>query len=255
MRQPLIAGNWKMHGSQTFIDEIVPLLQNDPVVSAQPEFLLLPPSLYLPKLSSMLAGTSISWGAQDISEHVQEGAYTGQISGAMLTDYGASYVLVGHSERRLYNGETDFIVAAKLSSALEAGLTPILCLGENAQERNARRTLDIIQEQLAAVLHFYDNHPSLRALVVAYEPVWAIGTGVNALPAQVQEVHAFIRERLGRCDESWAQQVRIVYGGSLKPDNAAEILSMPDVDGGLIGGASLNAASFLQIGQICNNCF
>jgi triosephosphate isomerase len=190
---------------------------------------------YLQQVSERLAGTPIAWGAQNVSEHAQ-GAYTGEVSAAMLKDFGCRYVIVGHSERRQLYRESDAQVAAKFAAAQAAGLTPILCVGETLEERETGRTEEVVSRQLAAVT----KTSSFRTAVLAYEPVWAIGTGRNATPEQAQAVHAFLRARL-------SSDVRILYGGSVKAQNAAAIFAMPDVDGGLIGGASLAAKEFIEI--------
>ena len=229
-RTRLVAGNWKMHGSRetirALLDAIVAVVD-----AAGAQCAICPPFPYLAQVAERLRGTAIAWGAQNVAEHVQ-GAYTGEVSAAMLAEFGCRYVIVGHSERRQLYGETDAQVAAKFAAARKAGLTPILCVGETLAERDAGRTTEVVARQLGAV--------AFTAGVVAYEPVWAIGTGRNATPEQAQEVHAFLRERLPR-------DTPILYGGSVKPQNAAAIFAMPDVDGGLIGGASLVAADFLAI--------
>jgi len=229
-RTRLVAGNWKMHGSRetirALLDAIVAVVDAPGAQCA-----ICPPFPYLAQVAERLRGTAIAWGAQNVAEHAQ-GAYTGEVSAAMLAEFGCRYVIVGHSERRQLYGETDAQVAAKFAAARKAGLTPILCVGETLAERDAGRTTEVVARQLGAV--------AFTAGVVAYEPVWAIGTGRNATPEQAQEVHAFLRERLPR-------DTPILYGGSVKPQNAAAIFAMPDVDGGLIGGASLVAADFLAI--------
>jgi len=229
-RTRLVAGNWKMHGSRETIRALL-----DAIVAGMDapgaQCAICPPFPYLAQVAERLRGTAIAWGAQNVAEHVQ-GAYTGEVSAAMLAEFGCRYVIVGHSERRQLYGETDAQVAAKFAAARKAGLTPILCVGETLAERDAVRTTEVVARQLGAV--------AFTAGVVAYEPVWAIGTGRNATPEQAQEVHAFLRERLPR-------DTPILYGGSVKPQNAAAIFAMPDVDGGLIGGASLVAADFLAI--------
>jgi triosephosphate isomerase len=192
-----------------------------------------------------LRGSSVALGAQDVSIHAQ-GAYTGEVSAAMLADFGVRYAIVGHSERRTLHGESDVTVAGKVAAALKSGLTPIFCLGETLAERESNVTADVVVRQLQAVL----DHSGIAAFaqsVIAYEPVWAIGTGKTASPEQAQEVHALIRQRLAKEDAAVAAGVRILYGGSMKPANAAELLRQPDIDGGLIGGAALVAADFLAI--------
>jgi triosephosphate isomerase len=229
----LVAGNWKMHGSRESISGLLDAITAG-AHTAGVECVVCPPYPYLPQVAERLSGTPIAWGAQNLSEHAQ-GAYTGEVSAAMLAEVGCRYVIVGHSERRQLYGETDAQVAAKFSAASKAGLTPILCVGETLAERDAGGTSEVVARQLAAV--------PFTGGVLAYEPVWAIGTGRNATPQQAQEVHALLRARL---PAQWRDSP-ILYGGSVKPQNAAAIFAMPDVDGGLIGGASLVAADFLAI--------
>jgi triosephosphate isomerase (TIM) len=232
MRARLVAGNWKMHGSlaanRALMDALVAGVQGV-------ECAVCVPFPYLAQAAERLKGTAIAWGAQNLSEHAQ-GAYTGEVSAAMLTDLGCRYVLVGHSERRQLYGETDAQAAAKFAAAQGAGLRPIFCIGETLAERDAGRTEEVVARQLDAVL----GRSKFGDAVLAYEPVWAIGTGRTATPEQAQAVHGFLRKRVG-------EATRILYGGSVKAQNAAAIFSMPDVDGGLIGGASLVAADFLAI--------
>ncbi len=209
------------------------------------EMVVCAPFPYLPQLQQELQGRVIAWGAQNVSAQTA-GAYTGEVSAEMLREFGCSYVIIGHSERRTLYGETSTQVAAKFVRAQQAGLIPILCIGETLTEREANQTEAVVAEQLDAVLTAAGIAAFVNA-VIAYEPVWAIGTGKTATPQQAQEVHAFIRARLATHDQAVAQQVRIQYGGSMKPGNAAELLSMPDIDGGLIGGASLVAEDFLAI--------
>ena len=226
-RSRLVAGNWKMHGSRASIAALL-----DELVKANPPgCAVCPPFPFLAQVAERLRGSRVAWGAQNASEHAQ-GAYTGEVSAAMLAEFGCRYVIVGHSERRHIYGETDAQVAAKFKAARAAGLTPILCVGETLEERDAGRTEAVVARQLDAV--------QFETGVLAYEPVWAIGTGRNATPEQAQEVHAFLRKRV-------TPETAIIYGGSVKPQNAATIFAMPDVDGGLIGGASLVAKDFLDI--------
>ena len=238
MRIPLVAGNWKMHGNRTsnraLLDAVVKGLDGLKGV----ECAVCVPYPYLGETAVQLAGTRLAWGAQDLSEHAQ-GAFTGEVSAAMLAEFGCRYVLVGHSERRQLFGEGDAAVAAKFAAALARGLTPILCLGETLAEREAGRTEEVVVRQLDAVFSL-NRKENFGEAVVAYEPVWAIGTGRTATPQQVQDVHSFLRKRL-------LQGTRLLYGGSVKPDNAAGLFALPDVDGGLIGGASLVAADFIAI--------
>ena len=243
-RKPLIAGNWKMNGSIEMADSLV-----DAIAAGRPDngadVLVIPPFPYLDRLSRRVADAGLGLGAQDLSAH-GSGAYTGEVSGGMLADVGAAFVLVGHSERRAMHGETNEIVAAKFEAALAVGLTPVLCVGESRAQREANETESVVGAQLEAVIERCGG-ASLANAVVAYEPVWAIGTGLVATPEQAQRVHAFIRARLADHDATIPSGIRILYGGSMKPQNAAELLACEDIDGGLIGGASLNADDFLAI--------
>ena len=230
MRERLVAGNWKMHGSREINRALL-----EAIVAADVACAVCVPFPYLAQASERLRGTRVAWGAQTVSEHAR-GAYTGEVSAAMLGEFGCRYVLVGHSERRQLYGEGDAQVAAKFAAARAAGITPIVCVGETLEERESDRTQSVVARQVDAVL----SRGGLGEAVLAYEPVWAIGTGRNATPEQVQEVHAFLRQRVGA-------GTPILYGGSVKPDNAGAIFAMPDVDGGLIGGASLVAKDFIAI--------
>lgn len=205
------------------------------------------PAPYLQQCADTLAGTQLAWGAQDVSVHAS-GAYTGEVAASMLLDFGCRYVIVGHSERRAYHGETDQLVAQKALAALGAGLTPIVCVGETLEQREAGQTNVVVGRQMSAVLELLDAD-ALARIVVAYEPVWAIGTGKTATPAMAQEVHAQLRSQLRERNAAAGEQVAILYGGSMKPDNAAELMAQADIDGGLIGGAALKAADFLAIIQ------
>lgn len=242
-RKKLIAGNWKMNGSlaanAALIGELLAGI-------GQPacDVAVCVPAVYLAQVQLLLAGQGgIALGAQDVSQH-ESGAYTGDVSAAMLKELGARYVIVGHSERRQYQGETDAQVAVKAQRALAAGLTPIVCVGETLREREQGETESVVSRQLSAVIQL--NGERLADLVVAYEPVWAIGTGRTATPEQAQAVHAALRALLAAADLQ-AAGVRILYGGSMNAGNAAELLAQPDIDGGLIGGASLKARDFLKI--------
>ncbi|MEX0638516.1 MAG: triose-phosphate isomerase [Burkholderiales bacterium] len=230
MRARLVAGNWKMHGSLAANAALL-----DAFVAGGVGCAVCVPFPYLAQAAERLRGTRIAWGAQNLSEHAS-GAYTGEVSAAMLGEFGCRYVLVGHSERRQIYGETDAQVAAKFAAARAGDITPILCVGETLPEREAGRTQEVVARQLDAVV----ARGGIGDAVVAYEPVWAIGTGRTATPEQAQEVHAFLRRRL-------SASTTILYGGSVKPGNAAAIFGMPDVDGGLIGGASLVAGDFIAI--------
>jgi triosephosphate isomerase len=213
---------------------------------AKAQFGVCVPYPYLPQVADLLRGSSISWGAQDVSDHPY-GAYTGDVSAQMLRDFSCTYVLVGHSERRQYHQETDAVVARKARAALQAGLTPIICVGETEQERNEGKTLQVVRRQLQAILDLLQNQ--IDQCLLAYEPVWAIGTGKVPSPEEAQEVHRELRLQLAKFDDSAASKVVILYGGSLKPDNAESLLAMPDIDGGLVGGASLNVQEFLALCQ------
>ncbi|MDR1275597.1 MAG: triose-phosphate isomerase [Candidatus Accumulibacter sp.] len=246
MRGKHVIANWKMHGGL----ETNAALLHDVLagVSALPEAVgvaVCVPFPYLAQAQSLLQGSRVALGAQNLSEHPQ-GAFTGEVAASMLNDFACRYVLVGHSERRGLYGETNALVAKKFAAALSKNLSPILCVGETLEERDAGRTLDIVSAQVDAVLDHVGISGFSDALL-AYEPVWAIGTGRTATSAQAQEVHASIRARLARSDAGVAEKLEILYGGSVKPSNASELFSMKDIDGGLIGGASLHAADFLAI--------
>lgn len=231
-----------MHGS---LVANASLLQAVRAGNASAQMVVCVPFPYLAQARDALNGSSVSWGGQDVSEHAQ-GAYTGEVSAAMLADFGCRYVIVGHSERRSFYGDTDAVVAAKYAAAQKLGLIPILCVGETLAEREAGITADVVTRQLGAVLA-NSGAASLAKAVVAYEPVWAIGTGRTASKEQAQETHALIRARIARDDAEVAAKVQILYGGSVKPGNAQELFGQPDIDGGLIGGAALVAEDFLAI--------
>ena len=242
MRRPLVAGNWKMHGTRASAEALVAAVAAK--LPSAADAAVLPPFPYVAALIAQ-HGTRLAFGAQDLSEHAQ-GAYTGEVSAAMLKDIGCTYVLAGHSERRQYHAESDDLVARKLVAAQGAGLVPILCVGETLDERDGGATESVIARQLDAVVA-RAGIASFANAVVAYEPVWAIGTGRTASPEQAQAVHKFIRDKLAALDGTIAGSLRLLYGGSVKPSNAAELFGQPDVDGGLIGGASLVAEDFLAI--------
>jgi triosephosphate isomerase len=239
-----IVGNWKMNGSlaanQTLVEA---LLAGFDAQASGAELALCAPAPYLAQLRSLLSGSALAWGAQDVSAH-EQGAFTGEVSAAMLKDFACRYAIVGHSERRQYHGESDPIVAAKAQRALAVGITPIVCVGETLAEREAGQTEAVVKRQLAAVIHAVTHCTS--EIVVAYEPVWAIGTGKTATPEMAQAVHAVLRAQLAAATEH-PRRVPILYGGSMNAANAASLLAEPDIDGGLIGGASLKAVDFLQI--------
>ena len=244
MRRKIVAGNWKLHGSKAFATELVGAI-SAALPAPGVDVLVLPPLPYLGELIEDFEGHGVLFGAQDVSAN-EKGAYTGEVSAAMLVDIGARYGLVGHSERRQYHAESDALVARKFLAAKHAGLVPILCVGESLHERESGQTEYRIETQLAAVFEL-GGAQAFAGAVVAYEPVWAIGTGKTASPAQAQAVHAFIRGEIAARDATIAGSLPLLYGGSCKPDNAVELFAQPDVDGGLIGGASLVASDFLAI--------
>lgn len=245
MRQTLIAGNWKMNGSLSSAIALIDGIKAGDAGAAQ--LAVCPPAVYLMKVGGMLAETGIALGAQNVCDH-EAGAYTGEISAAMLKECGCRYAIVGHSERRTLYLESDQLIAARFRLATEAGLTPILCVGETLQEREQGVTEAVVTRQIKAVIETAGIEAVGRS-VIAYEPVWAIGTGKVATPEQAQAVHAFIRNELSALDSAVAQQVQILYGGSMNPGNAGELLAQADIDGGLIGGASLKADDFIAIAQ------
>ena len=242
MKKKLIAGNWKMNGSlaanEALVKGLLAGLDNSACQVA-----LCVPSVYLAQMQALTAGSAIDLGAQDLSQHAA-GAFTGEISGAMLNEFGVRYCIVGHSERRQYHFESDALVAAKAQRALAFGITPIVCVGETLAEREAGKTEEVVKRQLAAVIHA--NGHCISEIVVAYEPVWAIGTGKTASTEQAQQVHAVLRAQL-KAASPQADRIHILYGGSMNAANAAQLLAQPDIDGGLVGGASLKAPDFLSI--------
>jgi triosephosphate isomerase len=256
MRRKLLVGNWKMNGDLARNAALLAVLRaaigarsgdggRDPGGGIGVDIAVCAPAPYLAQCQAELADSAIRWGAQDVSVHCV-GAYTGEVSAAMLREFGCSFVIVGHSERRAYHGEGNGLVAKKAVQALQAGLTPIVCVGETLSERETGLTGIVVGGQVEALVSVLDAE-ALSRVVIAYEPVWAIGTGVTATPDMAQEMHAQIRMRLAARHADAAKETRILYGGSMKPDNAADLLAMPDIDGGLIGGASLTAADFLAI--------
>ncbi len=247
MRNGMVVGNWKMHGSRAANEALVRAL-----IDARPgsEFVrvaVCPPFPYLAEVATRLRGSSIALGAQNVAEH-DKGAYTGEVCADMLADVGCRYVIVGHSERRQLYGEASEVVARKVGRVIQAGLAPILCVGETLEQREAGDTLDVVAEQLASVIAEV-GPDGLAAASLAYEPVWAIGTGRTASPGQAQEVHAFLRGVLVEEGVAGAEQICILYGGSVKAANAAELFAMDDVNGALVGGASLDAAEFASIAR------
>ncbi len=241
-KKKLIAGNWKMNGSIEANDALVRAVVAG-LADAACTAAVCVPAPYLAQVQMLRKGSALELGAQDVSAH-DKGAYTGEVSAAMLREFGVRYAIVGHSERRQYHGETDALVADKARAALAQGITPIVCVGETLAQRDAGQTEEVVKRQLAAVIH--TNGHCISEVVVAYEPVWAIGTGKTATPAQAQAVHAVLRAQLQAATPK-AGRVQILYGGSMNAANAAELLAQPDIDGGLIGGASLKAADFLTI--------
>lgn len=235
-----------MNGSLSESQQLVAALRSGVAAGAKAEMLLCPAYVYLPTVRDWLVGSPITLGAQDVADRIGSGAFTGEVSGDMLRDVGCAYVIVGHSERRALYGDTDAVVAAKFAAAQKVGLTPILCCGETLVEREAGQTEQVVRRQLVAVLDAVGPAAFAKA-VVAYEPVWAIGTGKTATPEQAQEVHAFIRALIASRDATIAAGLRILYGGSVKGANARSLFAMADIDGGLVGGASLVASEFLEI--------
>jgi triosephosphate isomerase len=246
MKQKLIAGNWKMNGSLAANEALVQSVQQGLVQALggkQAQVAVCVPMAFLSQVQQLVKGSDMALGAQDVSAH-EQGAYTGESSAAMLKEFAVRYCLVGHSERRQYHGETDEMVATKAQRALSAGITPIVCVGETLAEREAGKTEEVVKRQLAAVIH--TNGHCISEIVVAYEPVGAIGTGKTATPEEAQVVHAVLRAQLQAATEH-AGRVQILYGGSMNAANASQLLSQPDIDGGLIGGAALKSADFLTI--------
>jgi len=250
MRQPLVAGNWKMNGSLSSATVLIEGIKAGLGAVTTAEMVVCPPFVYISGVADMIKGSGIALGAQDVNDQ-ESGAHTGEVAPNMLTDIGCKYVIVGHSERRSIYGESDAFTASKFAAARKAGLVPILCVGELLEEREQGITEDVVARQLDAIIDL-EGVAALGDAVIAYEPVWAIGTGKTATPDQAQEVHAFIRGKLAALDSSVADKVRILYGGSMNAGNAVELLAMADIDGGLIGGASLKPEDFLAIGKAGN---
>ncbi|WP_084312637.1 triose-phosphate isomerase [Pseudomonas jinjuensis] len=246
MRRALVAGNWKMHGTRSSVSELIKGLQ-ELALPKDVDVAVFPPFVYVDQALQGLEGKPVSVGAQNCAVEPGQGALTGEVAASQLADVGCSLVLVGHSERRQLLGESDEVVSRKFAAAQACGLVPVLCIGETREEREAGRTLEVVGRQLGAIIEDLGVGVFSRA-IVAYEPVWAIGTGLTASPEQAQEVHAAIRAQLAAESAEVAQGVRLLYGGSVKAANAAELFGMPDIDGGLVGGASLNADEF---GAIC----
>ena len=247
MRQILVAGNWKLNGSLDSVKQLVSGIMAGAGDTGDTRIAVCPPFVYIPLAANLLAGSRIALGSQDVSDQ-ESGAFTGEVSGPMLTDFGCTYAIVGHSERRALYAEDDEFTARKFAAARRAGLTPILCVGETLEEREQGITEAVVARQLDAVVEL-EGIEAIGAAVIAYEPVWAIGTGKTATPDQAQEVHAFIRGKIAALNADVADGLRILYGGSMNPGNAKDLIGQPDIDGGLIGGASLKAEDFLAICQ------
>lgn len=245
MRQPYVAGNWKMNGSRESVKALVEGLKAEAASLSKIQVAVCSPFVYLADVQTMLSGGKIQWGAQNVSEH-DFGAYTGETAVSMVKDFGCQVIIVGHSERRALYGESDELVAKKFAVTRAAGMTPILCVGETLEEREKGITEEVVARQLDAVINL-EGIGALSDGIIAYEPVWAIGTGMTASPQQAQDVHAFIRGRIAAKSATVAEKVQILYGGSVKPDNAEELFGMADIDGGLIGGASLQVSDFMAI--------
>jgi triosephosphate isomerase len=247
MRRTLIAGNWKMNGSLQSITELMTGIKTGLSEVTNADLAVCPPAIYLMKVQGLIDGADIKLGSQNVCDH-ESGAYTGEIAPSMLKEAGCTYAIIGHSERRSLYGESDELVASRHAMALQSGITPILCIGETLEEREQGITEAVVARQLDAVIDT-QGVEAIGQCVIAYEPVWAIGTGKTATPDQAQAVHAFIRAKLSALSTHVADNVQILYGGSMNAGNAKELLSRPDIDGGLIGGASLKAADFLAIGK------
>lgn len=247
MRTPLLAGNWKMNGSRLSVESLLSNLKNKDLNPSM-EMVVFPSFPYLPQTAEMLSDTAIAWGAQDVCVE-DNGAFTGEVSAAMLVDFGCRFVIVGHSERRLYYGESDLLAAQKCEKALTSGLTPILCVGETEAEKTNGLTEQVIGRQLSKVLERVGVE-AFNSIVLAYEPVWAIGTGLTASPEEAEAAHAFLRHQIAQENAIVAKKLRILYGGSLKANSASALFVMANIDGGLVGGASLDAEEFLKIAEI-----
>jgi len=252
MREPIVLGNWKMNGSLAGNQSLLAELAEGMDDLSGVEIGVCPPFVYLAQANDIIGDNPrIGLGAQDCSEYAQ-GAYTGEVSVAMLKEFGVRYVILGHSERRALFAEDDQVAVNKVKAVLDGGLVPVLCVGETLEERKSEQTEEVVARQVEAALDGV-GVAAFDRVVIAYEPVWAIGTGQTASPEQAQSVHAFIRGLVGRRDEAVAERLRIQYGGSMKPENAADLIAQPDIDGGLIGGASLKAADFLAICRAAAN--
>lgn len=248
MRKQFIIGNWKMHGSKASVKELLTVLKSSEKRQAQVKMVVCPPYVFLEQTQKLLQQSQIAWAGQTMASE-EGGAYTGEISAAMLREFGCQYVLLGHSERRALCAETNEQIAKKFKLATKFGITPILCIGETLEQRSAEQTQSVLSDQLSAIMDLKEVYT--QSWVLAYEPVWAIGTGVSASPEQAQDVHQFLRQQMRLSNPDLAQKLPILYGGSVKSDNAQALFKMPDIDGGLIGGASLHAQGFLNIYEDC----
>lgn len=248
MRKQYIIGNWKMHGNKTSVAELLnKIVDFEKKNQADVNLVVCPPYVFLNQTQVLLGETRLQWGAQNMAGET-DGPYTGEISASMLSDFGCHYVLLGHSERRQLCGETDIQIAKKFGLSIKSGLTPVLCIGETLAERQANQTYRVLRTQLEKIMDY--GKDVLKKAIIAYEPVWAIGTGLSAQPQQAQETHQFLREQFKLLGSDLAQELAILYGGSVKASNAKALFQMPDIDGGLIGGASLDAMEFLRIYEI-----
>jgi triosephosphate isomerase len=251
MRKNFIIGNWKMHGSRLSVRELLTSLKTSSVnnqTSQLVKMVVCPPYVFLDQTQALLQDSQLAWAAQNMAAE-KEGAYTGEISALMLLEFACQFVLLGHSERRSLYGETDELIAKKFKLATELAITPILCIGETHEQHQAKQTKFVLQRQIEVIINLGET--VLRQGVLAYEPIWAIGTGLSASPEQVQDVHHFLRKQVACRYPDLAQKLPILYGGSVKSSNAKDLFQMPDIDGGLIGGASLNANEFLKIYEDC----
>ena len=245
MRKPLVMGNWKLNGTKKSISELIKGIENAAETAPNVEVVVCPPAIFIGQVANLTTNNKIEFGSQDVSIKVS-GAFTGEISAAMVNEFAAKYTLVGHSERRQYHHETNEIVAAKFVAAQESGLIPVLCIGESLEERETNKTFTIVEQQIKAVIDLA-GIAAVEKSVIAYEPMWAIGTGKVATSAQAQEVHQHIRSWLAEKNETIAKKVQILYGGSVKADNAKELFAQADIDGALVGGAALIAEQFIGI--------
>lgn len=248
MRKPMVVGNWKMHGNKIQVQELVTnIAAYFAQVSANVEIVLAPPSIFMSQVAALIDKTNLKLAAQNC-HFASNGAYTGEISPIMVKEFGGNYVILGHSERRQWFAETNAFIAKKLQAVYHAGIIPILCIGENLLEREAGQTLAVIEQQLAEIIAIVGIEIFAK-VVIAYEPVWAIGTGVSATPTQAEEIHGYIRNKLGKYSQTLAEEAKILYGGSVTAKNAKELFKQPNIDGGLIGGASLKAEEFIAISR------